>query len=268
MTTPQTQPVPPELARPVIYHPGPDEHPKIDRAEVLRYLGYTGQEIEPELSERIEGVIAGLERSIAPRGVRQVFAVNATGLDADGLPCIRLAGTAVELTGRDIFRHLKDASYCALLACTLGMDAERELRTLGSQQPLESAVYDAACSAYVEAAVEEMDAGVKAQASEFGLKGNWRFSCGYGDCPLDVQPTILAALNATRLIGLTVTTSNLMLPSKSVTAMIGLFEGEPRSASSVRDCRYCRVRQSCAFRRRGTTCYGTPVRKEREDKDG
>lgn len=72
----------------------------------------------------------------------------------------------------------------ALMACTLGMDAERRLRTTGAQQPLEGAVLDAACSAYVEAAVEQMDQQAKAAAAAHGLAGNWRFSPGYGDCPL------------------------------------------------------------------------------------
>ena len=78
---------------------------------------------------------------------------------------IRLVGTNVELRGRDIYRHLKDARFAALMACTLGMDAERRLRTTGAQQPLRGAVLDAACSAYVEAAVEQMDQQVKTAAA-------------------------------------------------------------------------------------------------------
>lgn len=58
-------------------------------------------------------------------------------------PCIHLVGTNVELRGRDIYRHLKDARFAALMACTLGMDAERRLRTTGAQHPLEGAVLDA-----------------------------------------------------------------------------------------------------------------------------
>ena len=226
---------------------------------MLHYLGYHGQDIEPELAARIDRVVTDLERSVTPRGVRQVFPVDASGLDADGEPCIRLAGTTVELRGRDIYRHLKDTRLCALLACTLGMESERTLRMLGSQHPLESAVFDAACSAYVEAAVEEMDTAAKRDAAALGLTGNWRFSCGYGDCPLDAQPAIVATLNATRLIGLTVTPTNLLLPSKSVTAMIGLFDGPVHDADSRPTCSVCRMRAHCAFRARGTTCYGERV---------
>ena len=248
--------VPSALAAPVLYCPGATDHPRLNRNEMLRYLGYTGQEIESDLARRIEAMAAQAERDIAPRGVRQVFAVDASGLDARGEPCIRLVGTTVELRGRDIYRHLKDARYCALLACTLGMESERRLRLLSSQKPLESAVFDAACSAFVEAAVEEMDATVRRDTAELGLSSNWRYSCGYGDCPLDAQHAIVAALDGTRRIGLTVTPTNLLLPSKSVTAMIGLFDGPVRDANSRPTCASCRMRPSCSFRAHGTTCYG------------
>ena len=144
--------VPADLASPALYRVDAAHHPRVDRAEMLRYLGYGGQQIEPELSRRIELVVERLELDIEPRGVRRVFAIDATGVDEQGKPCIRLVGTNVELRGRDIYRHLKDARFAALMACTLGMDAERCLRTTGAQHPLEGAVLDAACSAYVEAA--------------------------------------------------------------------------------------------------------------------
>ena len=249
-------PVPPALASPSLYRVDPERRPRLDRREMLRYLGYNGQEIGAELSARIEAVVEELELTIEPRGVRRVFAVDAAGTDAAGMPCIRLAGTQVELCGRDIYRHLKDARFCALFACTLGMDCERRLRTLASQHPLESAVYDAACSAYVEAAVEQMDAQVKANAAALGLAGNWRFSPGYGDCPLTAQPQIIATLNATRLLGLTTTATNLLMPTKSVTAVIGLFDGNVHDADTRPTCKICRQRAHCRFRANGQTCYG------------
>lgn len=248
--------VPPALATPSLYRVDPERRPRLDRREMLRYLGYNGQEIGTDLSVRIEAVVEELELTIEPHGVRQVFAVDATGTDAAGEPCIRLAGTKVELRGRDIYRHLKDARLCAVIACTLGMDCERRLRTLASQHPLESAVYDAACSAYVEAAVEQMDTQAKADAAALDLAGNWRFSPGYGDCPLTAQPQILAALNATRLLGLTTTATNLLMPTKSVTAVIGLFDGEVHDADTRPTCAICRQREHCRFRADGQTCYG------------
>ena len=113
--------------------------PVVDRAEMLRYLGYGGQQIEPELSRRIELVVERLELDIEPRGVRRVFAVDATGVDEQSEPCIRLVGTNVELRGRDIYRHLKDARFAALMACTSAWTpsvacAPREPTSLGGRR--------------------------------------------------------------------------------------------------------------------------------------
>ena len=242
-------------ARPVMYAPAGDERPRVDRAEMMRYLGYHGQDLEPELAARIDAVVADVERDAVPRGVRQVFEVDADGADADGRPCIRLAGTGVVLQGRDIYRHLKDARAAAVVACTLGMGCERRLRVLGTQHPLDGAVYDAACSSLVEVAVGQMDAAVAADAKAGGLATNWRFSCGYGDCPLTAQRPLVAAVNASRLLGLTVTPTNLLLPSKSVTAVIGIFDGTAASADDRPACTICRMREHCRFRAAGTTCY-------------
>ena len=105
-----------------------------------------------------------------------------------------------------------------------------------------------------------MDRDVRTQAANVGLSANWRFSPGYGDCPLSAQPSILAALNASRLLGLTATTTNLLMPTKSVTAFIGLFDGPVHDANTRPTCNICRLRPSCAFRARGKTCYGEKTR--------
>lgn len=102
-----------------------------------------------------------------------------------------------------------------------------------------------------------MDQQVKAAAAAHGLAGNWRFSPGYGDCPLSAQRSIVDALNATRLIGLTVTPTSLLMPTKSVTAVIGLFGGEVHDAQSRPTCNICRMREHCRFRAAHTTCYSS-----------
>ncbi|OUN89838.1 vitamin B12 dependent-methionine synthase activation domain-containing protein [[Collinsella] massiliensis] len=234
---------------------------RVPRAEMLRYLGHTGQKIEDGLAARIEAAAADAERVSAPRGVRAAFAVDASGADAAGNPCIRLTGTTVELTGRDIYRHLKDAEAAVVLAVTLGMESERRLRLLGTLQPLDAALFDAACSALVEEAAEALDRAAKQEAARFGLTGNWRFSCGYGDLPLEAQGSLLDALDARRALGITLTPSNLMIPAKSVTAVFGLFRadalggGSVPAADAVRSCRGCARAGGCAFRSRGTRCY-------------
>ena len=135
------------------------------------------------------------------------------------------------------------------------MASEQRLRVLSSQNPLEGAVFDAACSALVESAADALNCEIESAAQAAGLSCNARFSPGYGDLPLAVQPTVLATLNATRLCGITATPTNLLMPTKSITAFIGLFEGDPHSSDAVSSCAGCRVVSGCPFRARGTRCW-------------
>ena len=251
--------VPEALASPVVYRPAPDEHPVADRAQALSYLGYNGHKLREKLARRIEDMIAQTETELVPHGVRRAFAVDATGLDAQGNPCIRLVGSTVQLTGTDIYRHLKDADWCMLMAVTLGVESERRMTMLESQRMGDAVIFDAACSAYVEAACDVMGEQAMQQAHELGYGTNWRFSAGIGDCPIDAQPAILAALDAGRILGLTATDSCLLLPSKSITGMIGIFSDPQASTTKGPSCRLCHLLGNCVFRQRGVTCYGDPV---------
>ncbi len=229
---------------------------RIDRAEMLRYLGYAGQEITGELAERIGRIAQTCEDALAPRGTARCFSVVPVPGAPDVAPAIDLAGTTVRLRGKSAFLHLKDARFCAVLACTLGAESERRLRALAATDPLGATLFDAACSAYVEAGTAALEAEVRARAERAGHAINWRFSPGYGDLPLNVQPDLLAALDAARGLGITCTSSNMLVPSKSVTAFVGLFDAAPASADAPHPCSLCRLREACSLRARGVTCRG------------
>ena len=77
---------------------------------------------------------------------------------------------------------------------------------------------------------------------------------GYGDLPLSCQPTLLSVLDATRRLGITLTPSLLMVPTKSVTAVLGYFP-QPRIGARP-GCKECNLRDYCSIRASGTTCHG------------
>ena len=219
------------------------------RAEVLRYLGYHGQEITPELEARIEEGIVRCEEVSRSTTVTATFAVR----DVDER-LVTLEGCAVRLEGRDIAQHLHDASEVVLVAATLGAGVDRELRRLSLTDPLGQVVFDAAATARIERTMDEVEATIRADAADRGRYCSWRFSPGYGDLPLSVQPLLLAALNASRRLGITLTPSNLMVPTKSVTAVVGLHATpQPGLASS---CSVCSLAEFCSLRVRGITCRG------------
>ena len=79
-----------------------------------------------------------------------------------------------------------------------------------------------------------------------------RFSPGYGDMPLDDQHALFRILNVSRRIGISLSESGLMIPQKSVTALIGVAD-RPQPKRS-RGCASCGMRENCPYRKGGKSC--------------
>lgn len=71
----------------------------------------------------------------------------------------------------------------------------------------------------VEKVMDELEKKAKAEVEGEGRKLLPRKSPGYGDLPIELSRTILNELDAPRKIGVSITDSNLLVPSKSVTAI-------------------------------------------------
>lgn len=225
----------------------PGDAARVRVTEVLRYLGHGGQDVDPELMGRIEEAAAQADAELAPRWVWRAFGLER----ADGVP--RPEGTALCLTGRAMAEYLQDACGVALMACTLGAACDRRLRELAVGDPLGQVLYDAACSDLVEWGCDACEAQIVAWAHAQGLHAGARYSPGYGDLPLELQPRFLDVLNAGRLLGLTASASCLLVPTKSVTAVVGIFEGPAPAAQ--KGCAHCNLKAHCQLRARGTVCY-------------
>lgn len=196
-------------------------------ADVLRYLGYGGQELTPELAARIEEAIIRCGALARPAQIWRSFEPE-----------------DLSLPGKSIAKHLDGAIEVVLMAVTIGHDIDRELRKLSFTDPLGQVVFDAAATAEVEQLADATEAMIRQEAARRGLYCGWRYSPGYGDLPLDVQADVLVRLNAARRLGITLTESNLMVPTKSVTAILGIHLN-PREGMGV-SCEECSFCDGCA----------------------
>ena len=243
----------PQLAASHVPGPGAvDARPlrprRIRKAEVMRYLGHTGQRMTPELEARIDEVIDLAERTCEPRWLWRAFEVE------ELTPTVRLAGTSLAFEGSAITGFLAGASQVTLLACTLGASADRELRRLGVSDPLAQLIFDAACTDLVEWGADRACDEIASFASGQGLKAGDRFSPGYADLPLDVQAEFLDVLQAPKRLGLTASASNLLVPTKSVTCIVGLYPEVPPAGHHL-GCGACNIWANCQLRSRGTPCW-------------
>jgi len=225
----------------------------IDKGEVLRYLGHRGQQLTEELEQMVDEMLELCARLAKPRWTHRRMS-----LEAAGSPVV-LEGGALRLEGADIAAHLAGACEAAVMAVTLGVEVEGRIRRLELADMVRSLVLDAAATALTETACDACQEEIARAAGEDGLVTGARFSPGYGDLPLTVQPDILRVLDTQRKIGLTCTASLILLPRKSVTAVIGLFPRDKRPVKQRgrRSCDSCARRMTCTFRRDGGSCEYT-----------
>lgn len=225
------------------------------RGEVLRYLGHRGQEMTAELETRLDEATRRCLALARPRACLRLFDIESLRAREDGVPELRLVDCALRLEGASITQHLADAVAVGVMAVTLGAGIDQELRRLSLTDPLGQVLFDAVATAAVEEAADAAEALLVDTAWERGLHTNARFSPGYGDFPLSCQPTLLSVLDATRRLGITLTPSLLMVPTKSVTAVVGCF-AEPQKRTQP-GCAVCNLREYCTIRAQGATCYAT-----------
>lgn len=213
----------------------------ISKSEAARYMGVRG---EPD--ERIRAILDKYEPIVRDKlRPAYVYRETAVCIKADG---VYLDAVNAPLTGNDIRKHLSGCGKAVILAATVSAEADKLIRQASVTDMAEALAVDCLCSAAIEQvcdrAEEEIFSAIEAPYR------TWRFSPGYGDLPITMQGEVLLALNAQRRIGLTVTESCLLLPSKSVTAIIGISDTPPEETRR-RGCESCDLRESCAFSKTG-----------------
>ncbi len=215
---------------------------KISVADAVRYMG--AGEGNAVIRRMTAETAAELERKITPRRTWRTFR---TEIRKDG---VFLPEAGETLRGTLAKNMLAECDTAVILLCTLGAEFEAMQRAQEARDMARAVVLDACGSAWVEAGCDAAEEEIAARFP--GKYRTDRFSPGYGDLPLESQEWILRALNAGRRLGVTETASHLLIPAKSVTAVIGLSD-RPQGAK-IRGCAYCALREGCAYRERGTRC--------------
>lgn len=224
---------------------------RIDKNEVLRYLGHRGQEVDKNTDAMIDSCIGEILRISRCRYVYRIFDTKIELYNDE--PCIELTDARLRLTGKDIYRHLKDCQKCAVMAVTLGIEADNGIRIAQSTDMLKAVILDSCATELIEKVCDEVEGKIKSEAAVCGFGTNFRFSPGYGDLPITTQRDLLKALDADRKIGLTLTASSIMIPGKSVSAIVGFTKSSSKN-NSRSTCDICSMRENCEFRRGGTAC--------------
>ena len=198
---------------------------KIDRNEVLRYLRTAKDFEDASIDKLIDESIEEIKKIINFRYTYKKYKIS---VEEDG---VDIKNTTLFLAGKSIRKHLKNSEEAYLMAATLGNQVDKRIAYYEKTSITKSMIFDACATTAIEEGCDQVEEMIKSRVLEAGNTGiTFRYSPGYGDLDIDIQQDFLRVLNAPRKIGLTASKYNMLLPSKSVTAVIGVLNEEDAAA--------------------------------------
>ena len=154
------------------------------------------------------------------------------------------------LPGEALKAHLTGCGRAVLFCATLGAEGDGGIRRAERVDMARALALDCCAAAAVEQVCDRIEEELHGRYP--GCYFPFRFSPGYGDLPLTVQNELLDLLDAPRRVGLTASSSHILLPRKSVTALLGVADRPIEQHKS--SCLACPGRESCQYRKAGGHC--------------
>ena len=187
------------------------DSPAPDFAEAVRYAGLPKTAAVPD---RLRAVFEELAPALT---YKVCYAEYPILRDGDRLDL----GFAV-VQSADLMTNLADCDRVVLFAATVGLAPDRLAEKYRRLSPEKALYANAVGAERVEALCDAFCADL---AAKYAVRP--RFSPGYGDLPLALQTAVFHALDCPHKLGVTLTDSLLMTPTKSVTALVGILKNNP-----------------------------------------
>ena len=195
---------------------------EIDPHEVLRYLGYKKELVTAEDIAQVQALLPEARAAIKAAACWGRFEVE---LLEEG----RIRFPYGQVVSRDLWKNLTNVSQpCGsrevfLFAATIGLAYDRLVQRARITSMAKASFLNAIGAAAVENVCDQLNEELCRIAAEEGKSLRPRYSAGYGDFSLENQRGIFDLLSPAKHIGLTLKDNLIMVPEKSVTAVIGLY---------------------------------------------
>lgn len=213
-----------------------------DRKEILRYLGYGKSEADETIQKLMEECIVEVEKCASPKVMIKTLPVKSVSEQENEFIDFGVFHTQ----SKNLATNLKDCEQVIFFAATLGLGIDQLIKRYSKFEMSRVVVIQAVATAFLEEFCDEQCRKLSKEWEEMGFYTRPRFSPGYGDFPLECQTALLGALEADKRIGIHLTDSLLMTPTKSVSAVIGLSRKPYRC--EVKGCEVCE-KIDCVYRR-------------------
>ncbi len=207
--------------------------------EAVRYLGYGKCAVDEKILQDIKDSFRELDNLAEKKSIYRTFKLSVKGEN-------RLGIENVEICSRNLRMNLNDCHEVIIFGATLGVEIDRQIRKYQLVDMSKAVIMQACAAVVLEEYCDEWQSQIREQLRMEGKYLRPRFSPGYGDFSIFHQKDLLAMLESSKKIGLTMTESYMLTPTKSVTAVIGISYKEMHCHQN--GCEEC-SKTDCTYRR-------------------
>ena len=187
--------------------PGSDIKNK--KKEAMRYMGIRSTDSDGGFDALYDECLALYQKAASYKAASVNVKIRSDGDNVDLGFCV--------LRSKCLSLNLEGKSEAFVFAATSGIGVDRLIMKHTRVNKAKALVIDAIASAGIEAFCDKVNETL-AEKRETSP----RYSPGYGDLSLEVQPVILDCLDAQQRLGITLNERLFMTPTKSVTAIFGV----------------------------------------------
>lgn len=184
-------------------------------SEILRYMGC--KEDSEEIKSIVYECLKEISGVIKPKACYMLFEIEKNEEEEF------VDFGIFNLKSKYLSKNLSKSEQCFIIGATIGHGIDRLILKYSKISPAKALCLQSIGTELIEDFCDLLEGFIKKQ---IGKNLRPRFSPGYGDVDLSFQNTIFSVLQLEKSAGITLTDSNIMRPSKSVTAFIGVGNDE------------------------------------------
>lgn len=207
--------------------------------EAVRYLGYGRHAIDERTLQLVEDSFLELEQIVHAKFIYRIFEITFSDMDV-------LTIGNMKIKSKNLSKNLKGCSKAVVFGATLGTGVDILMKRYSLTDMAKVVTLQACAATMLEEYCDEAQNQIAEELEKKQMYLRPRFSPGYGDYSILHQDDILRMLDAAKTIGLTMTESYMLTPTKSVTAVIGI--SATKEPCHIKGCEECQ-KLDCIYRR-------------------
>lgn len=184
----------------------------IDKTMALRFLRIRGGNLDDDSKNVFEDCLREFSDAVSYKASYRYFDIDINGNE------IRF-DDAMTIKSNSLSRHLADCKGAFVFVATCSSGVDRLIAKHSSLRVSRAVIIDAIGSSAIEGMCDKL---CEKLSEDYGVELESRFSPGYGDVSIHCQKDVLAVCDSARKIGVTLTDNNMMVPTKSVSAIVGV----------------------------------------------